>query len=95
MTKMRPKKWNTIKLHAKQRATVDNMGPVYAVMEAVSRGSTNWRGTLVELQETVWDVIDKWDIRRMRALCELFPGIVPKDCAFTADMDGKGNWVIW
>lgn len=93
---MQPRKWKQIKLEAARRAriTLDNGGAA-AVLAAMTRGSTDWRTELTALQQQVWTVIDNWDIRRVRALCALFPGIVPRDCMFICELNDRGDWIVY
>jgi hypothetical protein len=92
---MKPVKWDNVKLKAKKEANLKPDVAVYAVMEAVACKTMDWRRKYQELQEEVWNVIAKWDIRQAKKLYELFPSILPKDCTFTCDMDQNGDWVIF
>lgn len=93
--KLKPKKWEKIKLEAQRKANIQNDSVLYAVMEGVACGTTDWRGKLDELQALVWGTISKWDIRKVKTLCDIFPGIVAKDCLFICEMDERGEWVVY
>lgn len=42
-------------------------------------------------------IIDRWDIRKVKKLIELFPGIVRKECLnreITCEIDDAENWLV-
>ena len=78
----------------------------WAMQEQVAEGkfggrdhTDGWRLRSLELRDMVVKVIEKWDIRRAKALVDLFPGAVPKWClglvprCYEAD-GGKGEWMV-
>lgn len=38
----------------------------------------SWRDNLKEMQDEACNIIDRWDIRRVSTLIQLFPVIIPK-----------------
>lgn len=92
---MKPVKWENVKLRAKREASLsDTEAWIASLLESAADGSFDWRGNLESLQELVWDRIDKWDIREVKKLHDIFPRCLPKDCRYAADLMDDGNWWI-
>jgi len=78
----------------------------WVIQEQVAEGrfggrdhKDGWRMRSLEMRRKVAKVIENWDVRRAKALVDLFPGAVPKRClglvprCYVAD-DGKGEWMV-
>ena len=65
---------------------------------ALQSNGYDWRSTLFELRTEACKLIDKWDIRQVTKLLDLFPFIIPKrfknGYKLTATMNEKGDWVL-
>lgn len=92
---MKPVKWETVKLRAKREANLSGTkGWIASLLESMIDGSFDWRTSLENLQELVWDRIEKWDIREVKKLHDIFPRCLPKDCRYVADLRDDGEWWI-
>jgi len=78
----------------------------WAMVEAVQErkiGGKNhksgWRMRSLEMRRKVIQIIERWDVRRVKALIDLFPGIVPQrfigraPVCFIADNENS-DWMI-
>lgn len=69
----------------------------YGLIAGAADGSFDWKKNLEEMRNQAIQLIEKWDIRRVKTLIELFPTIVSvKDgnrMPFV-DIDEKGDWVV-
>ena len=78
-------KWETLKTKAIDATGVCGeysfwqSGP-YSLIAGIGDGSFDWKKNGKELRDKVVSIIDNWDIRRAKALIDLFPAIVPKNC---------------
>lgn len=99
-------KWETLKLKCQQAM---NMDPSCMFIGEFSKAywstvigmslseKKNWRVIEPELREKCYEVISNWDIRRAKALIDLFPDILPRmyrAIVPLADQDAQGNWVL-
>ena|ERR1039457_6625761 len=98
-------KWDTLKSKAiaiavgnKEYVEIWKAGP-YALLAGVGDGTFDWRKNAIEMRKEVIRIIERWDVRRAKALIDLFPGIVPKRCwgrvpvCFIADTE-KAHWMV-
>ena len=73
------------------------MAAPLALIAGIGDGTYDWKRNSREMREAVIRVIEKWDIRRAKALIDLFPGIVPKRCAGKVPecfMAEDGGWTL-
>jgi len=96
-------KWDTLKdkaiayLVGNDFANVGRLGP-YACLASIGNGK-NWRDNMEELRQIVIRTIERWDVRRAKALVDLCPEIVPARCrgkiprCYVAD-NANGDWVV-
>lgn len=78
-------KWDTLKEKALmcigpkfQMGMPDSHVAAYALLGGLGDGSFNWKKNYDELWERCKAIVERWDVRRAKALIDLFPGIVPK-----------------
>lgn len=70
----------------------------YALLMGIESGKFGWRKQAEELRAEAIRIIEHWDIRRAKALIDLFPGIVPRNClgktpvCYIAD-NTKAEWL--
>jgi len=91
--------WDALKKRiARQTYSGLNTGAaVAALQEAMASGTFDWRKSLLELKNEVYDTIMRWDIRCAKGLLEAFPYLVGKTMANkhpTAYLNDKGNWML-
>jgi len=92
---MKPVTWDRVKLNAQRCANVNGTyDAAYALLAGIEDGTFDWRGNLEKLQEAVWERIERWDIRCIRKLHELFPTCLPRDCKYAVDMLDDGTWWV-
>jgi hypothetical protein len=93
-------KWDALKNKAKDMAVgnipycFEKMAP-YALIEGIIDNSFNWKQNVTILRNKVIQIIDNWDIRRVKTLIDLFPGIVStsnRNRHITCYMDD--NWMV-
>lgn len=53
----------------------------WAILAGIESGKYGWRKNAEEIREKVIRIIERWDVRRVKALIELFPSIVPQKYA--------------
>jgi hypothetical protein len=98
-------KWETLKDKAATAAvghdlpyTYEKLAP-YGLLACIENMAGDLRGRVEELKTRTRQVIAAWDIRRVKTLIELFPGIVPVKFAkstptcFMAD-DAHAEWFV-
>lgn len=57
----------------------------------------SWRENAKEITKKAQAICRNWDIRRAKALLDVFPQLIPKKYQGKipmADYDAKGNWVL-
>lgn len=76
----------------------EKMAP-YALLMGIETGRFGWRKQAEELRDAAIRIIEHWDVRRAKALVDLFPGIVPQRCVgkvpvcYMADNE-KAEWMV-
>lgn len=71
----------------------------YALLMGVASGDFGWRKNAEILRDETIKIIENWDIRRAKALIDLFPGVVPKYClnkvpsCYMADNENM-DWMV-
>ena len=76
----------------------ERLGP-YALLAGLGDAKCDWKRHAIELRNEAIRIIENWDIRRAKALIDLFPDIVPKcyvgkvPMCFMADND-NADWMI-
>lgn len=76
-------KWETLKEKAILVAVGNveyvcmNAAPL-ALIAGVADGTFDWKTNAGKMREAVIKVVERWDVRRAKALIDLFPGIVPR-----------------
>jgi len=103
---MKIMKWENVKLKCQQAMNTDYVGmfssefskSFWTTVIGVSLAEKkNWREVEPELREKCYSIISNWDIRRAKALIDLFPDMMPKQCLNktpVAEYDEKGDWVL-
>ena len=93
---MKPIKWEKVKLKAQQQAQVTHLDDtcICAICEHIFENKSHWRKGVFDIQERVWNIISKWDIRCVRKLHELFPTCLPKDCKYAIELQNDGDWWV-
>ena len=68
-------KFETLKKKAKDAACA-KMSGAESVMMMLSTHK-HWRANIVDMRQSACEVIDKWDIREVGKLIDIFPFIIP------------------
>lgn len=97
-------KWETLK----EKAILMAVGYVehicveaapFALIAGIGDGTFDWKTNSKKMREQVIKIIERWDIRRTKALIDLFPGIVPKrflgrvPVCYIAD-NKNADWIV-
>lgn len=70
---------------------------MYLGTHANPRLLANWREESLSLIEQGQQIIDRWDVRKVEKLIELFPDIVPaqwRKRPLLAEYNENGDWII-
>lgn len=71
-------KFDTIKKNAKEIFNnIADRESCFALLVSIDN-KQSWWTNLKEMKEAGYQLIDRWDVRQVRKLIELFPGAVPK-----------------
>lgn len=69
-------KFETLKKKAKDQINAYKVSGGEAVMMMLSTHK-HWRTNIIDMRQSACEVIDKWDIREVRKLIDIFPFIIP------------------
>ena len=94
-------KWKTLKRKAEEKAWypnfIENAAPYALLMSLEQEHPRRWRDNAETLRNLFVRTIRNWDIRRAKALVDLFPDIVSRrDVGVppVAEMAEKGEWIV-
>lgn len=97
-------KWESLKRNAvliavgNESYIYEKLAP-YALLAGLGDAKCDWKRHAIELRNEAIRIIENWDIRRAKALIDLFPGVVPKYCVskvpvcFMADNE-NADWMV-
>ena len=94
-------KWETLKRKVEDSAWhpcfMESIAPYAILMSLEQEHPRRWRDNAEVLRNLFVRTVRNWDIRRAKALVELFPDIVPRRYAGVtpvAEMDDRGEWIL-